>query len=123
MKMFHYQVISLKDGKVASRFQIFARFVYFALISVALGYFTFGLSIICQIFSMFLTNKRQTFHGILSKTAVVCINAGDNVREEEFITIDLGEKLDDEIVNETSDINDEKDIIDVEVSEKDETKE
>lgn len=75
-KMFHFQVINAKTGFVASRFQIFARFVFFALFNVVGAFLTYGLSILISICMVILTKNRNTLHDLLASTAVVNTSIG-----------------------------------------------
>lgn len=91
-KMFHFTIISLKDAKTASRFQTFARFVYFAITSVVLGIMTFGIAPFISLLIIPVTSKRQTLHDLMARTAVVG-NAVNTEDERELFSYEIDDGL------------------------------
>ena len=76
-KMLQMRVIDAKSGNDATKLQQFMRFVFFVLINVMLGIFTYGLSIFASIIMMFMNKNRQTIHDVIAGTIVVCNNFGE----------------------------------------------
>ena len=95
-KMLQMRVIDAKSGKDASKFQLLIRFVFFALINVVLGIFTYGLTIVFSIIMMFIFKTRQTLHDLVSGTMVVCnsFSESEKISQNEIIeiTFDDGRK-------------------------------
>lgn len=96
-KMFRFQVVNTRNGQMASRFQIFARFVFFEVIYVGLvgfllfynsfmAFIVFGVAVTASIVTVVLTSKRQTLHDMLAHTTVVNTDfTNRNVSETELI--------------------------------------
>ena len=88
-KMLQMRVIDAKTGKDATKFQLFMRFVFFTLINVMLGIFTYGLSIFASIIMMFINKNRQTIHDVIAGTIVVCSNFGEREKVEQNEIIEI----------------------------------
>lgn len=88
-KMLQMRVIDAKTGKDATKFQQFIRFVFFALINVMLGIFTYGLSIFVSIIMIFMSKNRQTIHDVIAGTFVVCSNFGEREKVDQNEIIEI----------------------------------
>lgn len=113
-KMFHFTLISLKDAKTASRFQVFARFVYFAITSVVFGILTFGLAPFISLLIIPVTSKRQTLHDLMARTAVVnnSLNTGD---ERDLFSYEIDDGLPEPESNDSANVVD-AEFVDVEIT-------
>lgn len=95
-KVLQMRVVDAKTGANASKFKLFIRFVFFALLCIAFGVFTFGISIIIQIGVMVFSPKRQTVHDMIAGTLVVCSPVAEmrntNDADDIVITYDDGKE-------------------------------
>lgn len=95
-KALQMRVVDAKTGLKASRFKLFIRFVFFALLCIVFGVFTFGISILIQIGIMVFSPKRQTVHDMIAGTLVVCNSyaemRNDNPNDDIVITFDDGKQ-------------------------------
>ena len=97
-KMLQMRLIDSKSGKNARKFQLFIRFIFFSLINVALGIFTYGISIFVSILMMFFNKQRQTIHDVIAGTIIVCNNFAeqDKVSKEDIILISYDDGITEE---------------------------
>lgn len=93
-KVLQMRIVDAKTGANASKFKLFIRFVFFALLCVVFGIFTFGISILIQIGVMIFSPKRQTVHDMIAGTLVVCNSyaemKNDNPSDDITIVFDDG---------------------------------
>ncbi len=95
-RVLQMRVVDAKTGNNASKFKLFIRFVFFALLCIAFGIFTFGITILIQIGIMVFSPKRQTIHDMIAGTLVVCNSyaemKNDNINDDIVITYDDGKE-------------------------------
>lgn len=99
--MLQMRVIDGKSGKKANKFQLFIRFIFFALIDIVLAIFTYGLTIFISIIMMFFYKTRQTVHDVIAGTIVVrnTYSEQDKIEPNEIISITYDDGIKEEEEN------------------------
>lgn len=99
--MLQMRIIDGKTGKKANKFQLFIRFIFFALIDIVLGIFTYGLTIFISIIMIFIYKTRQSVHDVIAGTIVVrnTYSEQDKIEDKEIISITYDDGVIDEDEN------------------------